>query len=154
MKCRAMQKKWLTAMLAAGMVLLAGGLIWAYGVGAADGLPMRMAGFLSGLGGALAAIGGGCLLLNRIRGERRTRESALHMEDERGLAVAYKAQNAAAIAETRTKGRHPRAIAACEGSATAKNHARKTIPFFVHWFTRIARSHMPMRALTSASPSG
>lgn len=98
MKCRAMQKKWLTAMLAAGMVLLAGGLIWAYGVGAADGLPMRMAGFLSGLGGALAAIGGGCLLLNRIRGERRTRENALHMEDERGLTVAYKAQNAAAIA--------------------------------------------------------
>ena len=93
-----MQKKWLTAMLAAGMVLLAGGLIWAYGVGAADGLPMRMAGFLSGLGGALAAIGGGCLLLNRVRGERRTRENALHMEDERGLMVAYKAQNAAAIA--------------------------------------------------------
>lgn len=98
MKCRAMQNSWLKAMLAAGIVLLAGGLIWAYGVGAADGLPMRMAGFLSGLGGALAAIGGGCLLLNRIRGERRTRENALHMEDERGLTVAYKAQNAAAIA--------------------------------------------------------
>ena len=98
MKCRAMQNSWLKAMLAAGIVLLAGGLIWAYGVGAADGLPMRMAGFLSGLGGALAAIGGGCLLLNWIRGERRTRESTLHMADERGLTVAYKAQNAAAIA--------------------------------------------------------
>ena len=98
MKCRAMQNSWLKAMLAAGIVLLAGGLIWAYGVGAADGLPMRMAGFLCGLGGALAEIGGGCLLLNRIRGERRTRENALHMEDERGLTVAYKAQNAAAIA--------------------------------------------------------
>ena len=98
MKCKAMQKVWLKAMLAAGIMLLAAGLIWAYGVGAADGLPMRLAGFLSGLGGALAAIGGGCLLLNRIRGERRTRESALHMEDERGLMVAYKAQSAAAIA--------------------------------------------------------
>lgn len=98
MKCRAMQNSWLKAMLAVGIVLLAGGLIWAYGVGAADGLPMRMAGFLCGLGGALAAIGGGCLLLNRIRGERRTKEQALHMEDERGLTVAYKAQNAAAIA--------------------------------------------------------
>ena len=98
MKCRAMQNSWLKAMLAVGIVLLAGGLIWAYGVGAADGLPMRMAGFLCGLGGALAAMGGGCLLLNRIRGERRTRENALHMEDERGLTVAYKAQNAAAIA--------------------------------------------------------
>lgn len=98
MKCRAMQNSWLKAMLAAGIVLLAGGLIWAYGVGAGDGLPMRLAGFLCGLGGALAAMGGGCLLLNRIRGERRTRENALHMEDERGLTVAYKAQNAAAIA--------------------------------------------------------
>ena len=76
MKCRAMQNSWLKAMLAVGIVLLAGGLIWAYGVGAADGLPMRMAGFLCGLGGALAAIGGGCLLLNGLRGERRTKEQA------------------------------------------------------------------------------
>ncbi len=98
MKCRAMQNSWLKAMLAVGFVLLASGLIWAYSVGAGEGLPMRMVGFLSGLGGALAAIGGGCLLLNRIRGERRTKEQALHMEDERGLTVAYKAQNAAAIA--------------------------------------------------------
>lgn len=98
MKCRAMQNSWLKAMLAVGIVLLAGGLIWAYGVGAGEGLPIRLAGFLCGLGGALAAMGGGCLLLNRIRGERRTRENALHMEDERGLTVAYKAQNAAAIA--------------------------------------------------------
>lgn len=98
MKCKAMQKAWLKGMLAVGAVLLAAGLIWAYGMGAADGLPMRMAGFLSGLGGALAAIGGGCLLLNWIRGERRTSEHALHMEDERGLMVAYKAQSVAAIA--------------------------------------------------------
>ena len=98
MKCRAMQNYWLKAMLAVGIVLLAGGLIWAYGVGAGECLPMRLAGFLCGLGGALAAIGGGCLLLNGLRGERRTKEQALHMEDERGLTVAYKAQNAAAIA--------------------------------------------------------
>ena len=98
MKCRAMQNSWLKAMLAVGIVLLAGGLIWAHGVGAGEGLPIRLAGFLCGLGGALAAIGGGCLLLNGLRGERRTKEQALHMEDERGLTVAYKAQNAAAIA--------------------------------------------------------
>ena len=98
MKCRAMQNSWLKAMLAVGFVLLAGGLIWAYGVGAGEGLPMRMAGFLCGLGGALAAIGGGCLLLNWLSGEKRTRQRTLHMEDERGLTVAYKAQNAAAIA--------------------------------------------------------
>ena len=98
MKCKAMQNTWLKAMLAVGAVLLLSGLIWAYGMGAAEGLPMRMAGFLCGLGGALAAIGGGCLLLNRLSGEKRTRQRTLHMEDERGLTVAYKAQNAAAIA--------------------------------------------------------
>ena len=38
MKCRAMQNSWFKTMLAAGIVLLAGGLIWAYGVGAAAGL--------------------------------------------------------------------------------------------------------------------
>ena len=63
MKCRAMQNSWLKAMLAAGIVLLAGGLIWAYGVGAADGLPMRMAGFLCGLGGALAGLVQGGLVI-------------------------------------------------------------------------------------------
>ena len=98
MKCKAMQKAWLRGMLAVGVVLLLAGLIWAFGFGAADGLPMRLAGFLSGLGGAFTAIGGGCLLLNWLRGERRTKESALHMEDERGLMVAYKAQSVAAIA--------------------------------------------------------
>jgi len=43
------------------------------------------------------AMGGGFLLLGRIRGERRSKESKLHMEDERGLQVAYKAQNVAAV---------------------------------------------------------
>ena len=98
MKCKAMQKAWLRGMLAVGVVLLLAGLYWEFGIGTQEGLPARMAGFLGGLGGSFTAIGGGCLLLNRIRGERRTKERALHMEDERGLLVAYKAQSAAAIA--------------------------------------------------------
>lgn len=98
MKCKAMQESWLRAMLAIGLVLLAAGVIWMFGFGAGDGLPARMAGFLSGLGGSMAAIGGGLMLLRRLSGEVRTRQRMLHMEDERGLAVAYKAQSAAAIA--------------------------------------------------------
>ena len=97
MKCRATRKAWLWGMLIVGAVLLAMGVCWVSVIGVEEGLSSRMAGFVSGLGGSLAAIGGGFLLLNWIRGEKRTRESALHMEDERGLMVAYKAQNVAAI---------------------------------------------------------
>lgn len=92
MECRATKNTWLKGMLIVGIVLLFAGVI-----GASEGLPSRMAGFLSGLGSSLTAIGGGFLLLNRIRGEQKTRESRLHMEDERGMLVAYKAQSAAAV---------------------------------------------------------
>lgn len=95
MKCRAMRSTWLWRMLMIGAALLLAGVI--SGFLAQTSLSSRMAGFLCGLGGSLAAIGGGFLLLNRIRGEQKTRESKLHMEDERGLMVAYKAQNVAAI---------------------------------------------------------
>lgn len=98
MKCKAMQDSWLRVMLAVGLVLLLAGLVWAFGIGVEEGLPARLAGFLSGLGGSLAAIGGGMLLWRRLSGEARTRQRMLHMEDERGLTVAYKAQSAAAIA--------------------------------------------------------
>lgn len=98
MKCRAMWDSWLKVMLAAGLALLLAGLVWVFGIGVSEGLTARMAGFLSGLGGSLTAIGGGVLLMNRLSGEARTRQRMLHMEDERGLTVAYKAQSAAAIA--------------------------------------------------------
>lgn len=97
MKCRATENGWLWGMLSVGTVLLLAGVIWVGVIGAGEGLPSRMAGFLSGLGGSLMAMGGGFLLLGRIRGERRSKESKLHMEDERGLQVAYKAQNVAAV---------------------------------------------------------
>ena len=47
-----------------------------------------------------------------------------------------------AIAQTSRNGRKPRANAACETSATAKNHAANTTAFFVHWLTRRARNHV------------
>lgn len=98
MKCRATKEIWLKGLLAVGMALLLAGLVWAGVIGVPEGLPARMAGFVTGLGGALAAVGGGVLLFNRLGGERRTRQRELRMEDERGLAVAYRAQNVAAIA--------------------------------------------------------
>ena len=51
-------------------------------------------------------------------------------------------ENEPAIAQTSRNGRKPRAIAACEASATAKNHAANTTAFFVHWLTRKAHNHV------------
>lgn len=98
MKCKALQNKWLKGLLIIGVALLLCGLVMMKLVGEDGGMPARIAGFLSGLGGSLAVIGGGLLLQRRVLGEKCARQQALHMEDERGLAVAYRAQNAAAIA--------------------------------------------------------
>ena len=50
------------------------------------------------MGGSLSAIGLGSMLINRFLGAKRAHQRKLHMEDERGLMVAYKAQSVAAIA--------------------------------------------------------
>ena len=84
--------------LAAGLMLLALGSVWAGSLGEEGGTPARLAGLLCGMGGSLTAIGLGSVLMNRFLGAKRARQRELHMEDERGLMVAYKAQNVAAIA--------------------------------------------------------
>ena len=96
MKCRATRNIWLKTMLIAGAVILAAGIFLMLRV-PEEGVGARMAGMLCGLGGSFALMGGGFLLYNRITGEQRTKERALRMEDERGLMVAYKAQNVAAV---------------------------------------------------------
>lgn len=85
-------------MLAAGLLLLAIGSIWAGSLGDEGGTPARLAGLLCGMGGSFSAIGLGSMLINRFLGAKRARQRELHMEDERGLMVAYKAQNVAAVA--------------------------------------------------------
>ena len=98
MKCRLNNKKNLMTMGIAGLVLMAVGAIAAYFLPDEMYLAARIAGFVSGLGTSLAVIGF-VLLLRRARlGEARAKDNDLAMTDERGMAVAYKAQSAAAIA--------------------------------------------------------
>ena len=97
MKCKLTEKKKLTVMMAVGLVLMALGGIAGYLLPEEEHLATRIAGFVSGLGSAFMMTGG-VLFLRRWRlGEKRAKDSELAMSDERGLAVAYKAQNVAAI---------------------------------------------------------
>ena len=90
--------KHLRGMLITGLVMMAAGALAGYLLPEEAHLATRMAGFASGLGSAFMLMGG-VLLLRRWRlGEARVKDAELAMNDERGLAVAYKAQNIAAIA--------------------------------------------------------
>ena len=61
-------------------------------------LATRVAGFAAGLGFSLAVMSGAVLIRRRRLGEARAKDAELAMTDERGLAVAYRAQNVAAVA--------------------------------------------------------
>jgi len=98
MKCKLTEKKNLTVVLAAGIVMILVGAVVAWLLPEEAHLATRLAGFVSGVGSSLTVIAG-VLLLRRVRlGEARAREAELAMNDERGIAVAYKAQSVAAIA--------------------------------------------------------
>lgn len=103
MKCFINSKRNLSALLAAGVVLAALGIASAGLMGEeAGGLPMRLAGFATGLGAALATIGGGGLLYGRLAGEKRAHEQALAMSDERGRQINLQAQAALGFAAVAT----------------------------------------------------
>ena len=98
MKNKMNDPKYLKGMLGIGLAALAAGALAGYLLPDEAHLATRIAGFVSGLGSAFAIMGG-VLLLRRWRlGEARARDFELSMTDERGLAVAYKAQSVAAIA--------------------------------------------------------
>ena len=98
MKCRLTEKKKLTVMLITGLVMIAIGAIAGYLLPDEEHLATRIAGFVSGIGSSLAIMAGVVLLRRARLGEERAKDSELTMHDERGMAVAYKAQNVAAIA--------------------------------------------------------
>ena len=98
MKCQLTEKKNLKVMLGVGLVLVVLGAAAAYMLPEEAHLATRVAGFVAGLGSSLAIMGGALLLRRWRLGEARARDSELAMTDERGLAVAYRAQNVAAIA--------------------------------------------------------
>ena len=98
MKCKLTDKIAMKMLLAVSIALIALGAVEAYLLPEEMHLATRIAGIVSGIGTSLAA-GAGVMLLRRWRlGEARMKDSELMMNDERGLAVAYKAQSVAAIA--------------------------------------------------------
>ncbi|MBR5561217.1 MAG: hypothetical protein IKU73_07385 [Clostridia bacterium] len=98
MKCRIADKKSMKNLLIAGLVLLAAGALAGYLLPEEAHLATSIAGMASGIGSSLALIGGVLLLRCWRLGEAGARDAELVMTDERGLAVSYKAQSAAAIA--------------------------------------------------------
>lgn len=98
MKCRLTEKKNMMVMLIIGIVLAVGGAIAAYLLPEEQHMLTRVAGMATGAGTSLAVMAAAVLIRRAVIGEERARDSELAMNDERGLTVAYKAQNAAAIA--------------------------------------------------------
>ena len=98
MKCRLTEKKKLTAMMVVGLVLMALGGIAGYLLPEEEHLATRIAGFVSGIGSAFMLTGGVLFLRRWKLGEARAKDAELAMTDERGMAVAYKAQSVAAVA--------------------------------------------------------
>ncbi|MCI7736416.1 MAG: hypothetical protein MSL26_04625 [Clostridiales bacterium] len=98
MKCKQTEKKSMTVMLIVGMILLIGGFGAARLLPEEQHLATRLAGFVSGIGGAFAAIGAVVLIRRAVIGEERAKDSELSMKDERGQMIAYRAQCLLAIA--------------------------------------------------------
>jgi len=97
-KSKISNPKDLKGLLIVGLVMMVAGALAGYLLPIDAHLATSIAGMASGIGSSFALIGG-VLLLRRWRlGEMRAKDFELAMTDERGMAVAYKAQNAAAIA--------------------------------------------------------
>ena len=90
--------EYLKGLLIVGLVLLAAGALAGYLLPDDAHLAASIAGMASGIGSSLAMLGGVFLLRRWRLGEKRAMDFELTMTDERGMAVAYKAQSAAAIA--------------------------------------------------------
>ena len=98
MKCKLTEKKRMKVMLIVGLILTALGSAAAFFMPDEAHLATRVAGFAAGLGFSLAVMSGAVLIRRRRLGEARAKDAELAMTDERGLAVAYRAQNVAAVA--------------------------------------------------------
>ena len=97
MKCKMTEKNNMVAMLVIGIVLALVGAAVGYLLPEDAHWQTKAAGMMSGCGSAFAVMAGAILLRRKRLGEKRAADSELTMSDERGIAVAYKAQNVAAI---------------------------------------------------------
>ena len=93
MKCFINKAKNLRIMMFIGLALMFTGMgaAWAMGSGGTP-LAFRLAGFVVGLGFALASVGAAWLIWKRIAGAQRAQDKELELGDERGQAINTKAQ--------------------------------------------------------------
>lgn len=96
MKCVTKSDKTPRILLPVGLLLLAAGIIAARMSGE-DGAVVRIAGFVSGLGGSIAAIAIAIMIRRRLLGPQKSEDSQLEMIDERGQMIGYKAQSVFAL---------------------------------------------------------
>ncbi|HIU15192.1 MAG TPA: hypothetical protein IAC49_01960 [Candidatus Ventricola intestinavium] len=102
MKCNLSSKRILGGMLVVGAILAVCGAAAGMLFDEAQHMQARAAGMVCGMGTALALMGGGVLVWQRIVGTRRAAECALEANDERGQLIAFRAQNVLALAMVAT----------------------------------------------------
>ena len=98
MKCKMAEKKNMKVMLVIGLVMIVIGAVMGFVLPEEAHWQTKAAGVLSGGGFAFAVMAAAVLVRRKRLGEARANDSELAMTDERGIAVAYKAQSVAAIA--------------------------------------------------------
>lgn len=97
MKCKMAEKKNMKVMLIIGLAMIAIGAVMGFMLPEEAHWQTKAAGVLSGGGFAFTVMAAAVLIRRKRLGEARANDSELAMNDERGIAVAYKAQNVAAI---------------------------------------------------------
>jgi len=98
MKCKLTERKNMKVMLIIGLAMIVTGAVLGFLLPEEAHWQTKAAGVINGAGFAFTAMAAAVLIRRKRMGEERANDSELAMTDERGMAVAYKAQNVAAIA--------------------------------------------------------
>lgn len=98
MKCKLTEKRNMTVLLTVGLVMIALGALAGHLLQEDQHVLVRLAGMATGVGLAFTMMAAGVLIWRNLVGEKRANESEMQMKDERGEAIAYRAQSALAIA--------------------------------------------------------
>ena len=98
MKCYLPEKKNMKVMLVIGLGMIIVGAVLGFLLPEEAHWQTKVAGVINGAGVAFTAMAAVVLIRRKRMGEARANDSELAMTDERGIAVAYRAQSVAAIA--------------------------------------------------------
>ena len=98
MKWKLTEKKNMTVLLTVGLVMIAVGASSGYMLPEEQHVLVRLAGMVTGMGLSFTVIAAGVLIWRNAVGEARANESEMQMQDERGQAIAFRAQSVLAIA--------------------------------------------------------